>query len=250
MQINLYNDYYELSLHAARTILAAIKKRPEALLVLATGDSPRLTYQLLCEQARQTHTDFSQCTLVALDEWVGIPPSNEGSCAWFFHNLLMKPLNLSSAQVQVFNGLAIDLRDECRKMDELIFRKGGIDLMVVGIGMNGHIGFNEPGVSQELYSHVIELDPVTQAVGQKYFKEQTSLRYGITLGLKHLKESKEVLLLASGSKKASIVRAALNGPVSSQVPASILQVHANSVIMLDEAAAAELPRNERNQVII
>jgi glucosamine-6-phosphate isomerase len=185
-------------------------------------------------------TDISQSTFIGLDEWVGVPPENEGSCHYFFKSLLLKPLNFSPEQIHLFNALSTDTAGECRKMDNLILQKGGIDLMIVGVGMNGHIGFNEPGTSFDKYSHVIDLDESTLNVGQKYFKEQVALRQGITLGLKHLQQSKRVFLIANGAKKAAVIRETLEGEISERFPASIIRTHPQGVVMIDETAASML----------
>jgi glucosamine-6-phosphate isomerase len=184
--------------------------------------------------------DLSNVTFIGLDEWVGIPPDNEGSCHYFFQHELFQYLSLSKQQIYLFNGLTTELEQECSKMNTTILEKGGIDLMVVGIGMNGHIGFNEPGVSFDNYAHIIDLDATTTAVGQKYFKSATSLQKGITLGLKHLSEAKEVLLIANGLKKADIIKKTVEGEVTNLVPASIMQTHANGFIMIDKEAASLL----------
>jgi 6-phosphogluconolactonase/glucosamine-6-phosphate isomerase/deaminase len=125
-------------------------------------------------------------------------------------------------------------------MDAVIREKGGIDLMIVGIGMNGHIGFNEPGVSFDNYSHVIDLDETTLTVGQKYFKSKVNLQKGITLGLKHLLESKKVLLLANGKKKAEVIRRTAEENLTNTFPASIMQKHEHGIVMIDAEAASLL----------
>jgi glucosamine-6-phosphate isomerase len=177
---------------------------------------------------------------VGLDEWLGIPPQNEGSCSFYLNHHLFKPLNLTPEQIHVFDALSADPESECARIDAIIRRKGKINLMLVGVGMNGHIGFNEPGVPADLYSHVVNLDPVTQAVGQKYFASTTTLSRGITLGLRHFFESRKAIMIANGSKKAEIVKLALEGPVSINVPASAIQHHSNAIVMLDEEAARSL----------
>ena len=127
-------------------------------------------------------------------------------------------------------------------MDQLILAKGGIDLMIVGVGMNGHIGFNEPGVSFSNYSHVIDLDETTISVGQKYFKGPVVLMQGITLGLKHLVESKKVFLIANGSKKAEVIKKTIESEISNDFPATIIRNHPQGVVMVDEAAASLLSK--------
>jgi glucosamine-6-phosphate isomerase len=240
MQLKIYKDYQILSSHVAPEIIELAKNKPDAVLCLASGHSPVLTYALMAKRANAGEVDFSRCSFIELDEWLGIPPGKEGSCAFFLETKIFQPLDISSSQIHLFNALNSNPERECEIMDETISQKGGIDLMLVGIGMNGHIGFNEPGSSFDNYSHVIELDDTTRAVGQKYFTQQTALQKGITLGLKHLMQSKKVILIANGIKKAEVIRKALEGEISNQMPASIIRTHPDSVVMIDEEAASLL----------
>ncbi|MFO7258672.1 MAG: glucosamine-6-phosphate deaminase [Bacteroidota bacterium] len=236
MKVKVYADYETLSREAADEIIRCVRQKPNAVLCLAAGDTPKLTYETLTARAIKESIDFSGCTFVGLDEWVGIPPDNEGSCSWFLHKYLFTPLSLPPSQIHLFNAMASDLEAECNKMNHTIRAANGIDLMLVGIGMNGHIGFNEPGAPADSYAHVIDLDDTTRTVGQKYFKQQTSLSRGITLGLKHLLEARKVILIASGERKADIIRQTILGPTTPDVPATIVRSHANSIVMLDDAA--------------
>lgn len=243
MEIEIFSDYHALSQAVAGTIMQLVKSKPDATLCLAAGDTPRLAYALLAEMAAADKTSFSKCTFVGLDEWVGIPPDNQGSCHFFLQTNLFGPLAIDPSRIHLFDSLTTDLDGECRKMDTLIRKEGGIDLMLVGVGMNGHIGFNEPGVSDKLFSHVIALDETTQTVGQKYFDESTTLKSGITLGLKHFMESKKAILVASGTRKADVIRRALEEPVSTALPASVIRKHERGVVMLDHDAATVLRQN-------
>jgi galactosamine-6-phosphate isomerase len=243
MQVKVYKDYNEMSDSAADEIVDLVKNKPNAVLCIASGDTPRLTCTLAVEKAIKEKADFSQCTFIGLDEWVGVPPENKGSCHWFFQNLFLQPLNIPAVNIHLFNAMSDNLNDECNKMDAVIAAKGGIDLMIVGIGMNGHIGFNEPGVSFDNYSHVINLDPITLSVGQKYFTETVKLGKGITLGLKHLMQTKKVLLIANGTKKAEVIKRTVEGEVNENFPASIMQTHSNGFVMLDENAANLLSKS-------
>jgi glucosamine-6-phosphate isomerase len=243
MHIKVYKDYNEMSAHAADEIIDLVKNKPNAVICLASGDTPRLTCTLTVEKALKEKVDFSLCTFIGLDEWVGVPPENKGSCHWFFQNLFLQPLNIPAENIHLFNSMSDNLSDECNKMDAVIAAKGGIDLMIVGIGMNGHIGFNEPGVSFDNYSHVIDLDPITLSVGQKYFTETVKLSKGITLGLKHLMQTKKVLLIANGTKKAEVIKRTIEGGVNENFPASIMQNHSNGFVMLDENAANLLSKS-------
>lgn len=242
MQLKIYKDHQSLSDAAATEVIELIKNKPNAVICMASGETPRLTCKLLVEKAVKEKADFTHITFIGLDEWVAIPPQNEGSCHYFFHTEIFKPLHFSSSQIYLFDALSADPDKECKKADKVIFEKGGIDLMIVGIGMNGHIGFNEPGVSFDNYAHVIDLDDTTITVGQKYFKTPVSLQKGITLGLKHLQQSKKVLLLANGTKKAGVIKKTVEGEITNEFPASIMQTHASGFVMIDEEAAAFLDR--------
>ena len=240
MQLKIYKNYQSLSEAAANEIIELVKHKPNAVLCLPSGETPRLTCQLFVEKAVKEKIDLGQITFIGLDEWVGIPPENEGSCHYFFQNEIFKPLQISRKQTHLFDGMSANLDQECKKMDAVLLEKSGIDLMVVGIGMNGHIGFNEPGVSFNNYSHIIDLDDTTVSVGQKYFKTPVSLTKGITLGLKHLQESKKVLLLANGTKKAAVIKKTVEEKITNEFPASIMQTHSNAFIMIDDEAAGLL----------
>ena len=132
------------------------------------------------------------------------------------------------------------MEKECTDMDEFIRQRGGIDLMIVGVGRNGHIGFNEPGVRFEQYSHVVDLDETTQTVGQKYFREETTLTQGITLGLQHLMEARKAVLIANGNKKADVMRRAIEEEITTDMPASIMRKHPDGEIILDKEASSLL----------
>lgn len=240
MALRIFEHYENVSAAAAEEILKQVEKKPESVLCLAAGETPRLAYKMLAESARRHNVDFSRCTFVGLDEWIGIPPENEGSCAYFLEHNLFIPLGIERNQINLFDALTHDPQRECERMDTLIRTRGGIDLMLVGVGMNGHIGFNEPGAPEDLYSHVIDLDETTRSVGQKYFRQATLLHQGITLGLRHLLESRKALMVASGKKKADIIRRALQEPITTQVPASIIRKHPNGDTMLDKDAASAL----------
>lgn len=236
MAIQIFDTFEALSRAVADTILQQVQRKPDSVLCLAAGDSPKRAYELL----GSSKVDFTLCSFIGLDEWVGIPRENEGSCFYFLNENLFQPLRVPAARVSLFDALAKDPENECRKMDSIVRARGGIDLMLVGVGMNGHIGFNEPGVGENLYAHVIDLDETTRSVGQKYFRQSTSLAKGMTLGFRHVLESKHVILMASGRKKAEIIRKALDGLISTDVPASLIRKHSNATIMVDRDAASLL----------
>ncbi len=243
MEIKVYKDYEILSEAVAQTMLDLVKEKPGAVICLASGHTPLLPCQDFVKKVKEENIDISKTTFLGLDEWVGVPPENEGSCHYFLYSTVFDPLGLKPNQLHVFDGMSNDLEGECKKMDDVIRNNGGIDLMIVGIGMNGHIGFNEPGVSFKNYSHVIGLDDTTLSVGQKYFSSATPLSKGITIGLQHLMEAKKVILIANGEKKSGIIKQSVEEKVSNQIPATILQTHPNSYIMIDKAAASQLSEN-------
>ena len=245
MQTFIASNQEEFAQQTADFLFQRFVQKPDLIVALAAGETPLLPYTRLVERLIRERVDISRCTFVALDEWVGIPPDNPGSCSYFLHNVVLDPLKIKSDRFKLFNSQAPDLQQECRNMDAFILSRGVLDAIVVGIGMNGHIGFNEPGVSSKMHSHVIDLDANTQNVGQKYFAQHTTLSKGITLGLQTLMDAKQAILLANGARKASIMRKALEGPLSIEVPASIMQQHANGFIFMDEAAAGELTMKQK-----
>jgi len=242
MQQKIYKDYHTLSHHAAAEIIDLVANKPESVLCLASGDTPRLMCKLMTERAIKEKVDFSRCTFIGLDEWIGIPPENEGSCHFFFQTQVFRPLHLSPSQGHLFNAMSEFPEQECTVMDKTINEKGGIDLMIVGVGMNGHIGFNEPGTSFYNYSHVTDLDSTTRTVGQKYFAQPVPLKQGITLGLKHLMESKKAIVLANGLKKAAIIKKIMEEKINNQIPAGIIRLHQQGIMMIDEEAASLLKK--------
>ncbi|HRO71280.1 MAG TPA: glucosamine-6-phosphate deaminase [Chitinophagaceae bacterium] len=244
MQVKIFKDHQSLSENVASEVVALLNSKPEAVICFASGETPRQTCRQLVEKIRNEKTDTSRCSFIGLDEWVGIPPENEGSCHYFFKNELIEPLGIPTQQFHLFDAMSDQLGEECLKMDRLIAEKKGIDLIIVGIGMNGHIGFNEPGVSFTNYSHIIDLDEITRTVGQKYFKTQQILEKGITLGLQHLLDSRKAILIANGNKKASVIKKTIEEQITNDFPASIMQSHPNGFVMIDEEAAADL--DQRN----
>jgi galactosamine-6-phosphate isomerase/glucosamine-6-phosphate deaminase len=197
-------------------------------------------FKFLIQYAKEERIDFSRSHFVGLDEWVGIDKNDAGSCSHYLHEHFFSLLKIVPTQVRFFDAKVADLDGECEKMNEHISNLGGLDMMIVGIGMNGHIGLNEPGTDFNIYAHHSALAPVTIDVAKKYFAHQPQLTEGITLGLRHLAEARIPVLIASGAKKAGIIAQALNGPVTPNIPASIFQTLPNAQIFLDHGAAEKL----------
>lgn len=236
MDLRIFENYDQLSIYTAEFIIDYVKQKPSAVIVVPSGDSPKLTFQKIVEMSDSSL--FENTTIIGLDEWVGISPDNEGSCGNFIRKFLISPLNNSKVETHFFNQLADDLESECTKMNDIIEAKGGIDIMLVGIGLNGHIGLNEPNTAWNLYAHLSVLAEMTVTTGQKYFNESTELTHGITLGLKHLQEAKHPILIANGLKKAEIIRQTITHEVSEEIPSTILQTIPQSHIWLDAEAAS------------
>lgn len=247
MKIHVFENYEALSANAAEQTVNTIRKKSNAVICLASGHSPQRTCEIFVEMAKSKKLDLSAVHFIGLDEWVGIPPDDPGSCHFFFSKNLFEPLGIKRSNYHLFDISADNLTAECARMDGLVSDLGGIDLMIVGIGMNGHIGFNEPGVAFHLKAHVAQLHNTTIEVGQKYFSEKKVLTQGITLGLSYLTNAKKVLLLANGEKKAEIVSKALTGPVDPTIPASILQNCEHGFVLLDQDAASKLPEKLRTE---
>jgi glucosamine-6-phosphate isomerase len=234
MNYQVFSSYDTLSAHAAQFILDYVRQKPTATICVASGETPLLTFQKIVNNAQAG--GFDQVTFVALDEWVGIAPNNAGSCRSYIDGPLIKPLGISPERVSFFDSLAEDLEAECQRVNDLIASKGGLDIIMVGIGMNGHLGLNEPGTPFDTYAHISVLEEVTASVGQKYFQSETPLTQGITVGLKHFLEAKVAIVIANGEKKKAIISRVLDEPVSESLPASALKLHPNSHLWVDAAA--------------
>lgn len=243
MKVVVKKNYKEMSKGVADHIIQYINNKPEALLCFAGGDTPLQTYAYLVEAAANGEVDFSKCSFVSLDEWGGLGPETKGSCVETLYNCLYNKLPIDlEKQVCFFDGKSESLEDECKRVDKFIFDRNGIDIALLGIGMNGHLGFNEPGSDLESYSNIVPLDPVTKKVGAKYFEEELDLTVGITVGLKHLLNATDVILIANEAKKADIVKKTIEGEITNEVPSSLARKGTNSFIFLDEDAASKLEK--------
>lgn len=203
MQIQILKDYQALSKATTQLIINAVKAKPEALICLASGHTPTGVFQELARAVSENKVDLRGCTFLSLDEWIGIDPYDSGSCLSMLKKDCFEPLHIQPDKIEFFNVQASELQKECDRINSLIERNGGLDIMLVGVGTNGHIGMNEPGTSFDSYAHIGALAEETKNVGQKYFSNPTLLSNGITLGLRHLSEAKLPIVMASGEKKAT-----------------------------------------------
>ncbi len=240
MKLDVKPNYDEMCRTAANLIISYVKKKPSALLCFPSGDTPTGIFSYLLDDVNKGNVDFKDCSFVGLDEWVGLNGSHEGSCRHYMDQHLFFPLNIHPDQIHFFDGAALNIENECKRIDAFIRESGRIDLMMVGLGLNGHVGLNEPGVDFQIYSHASPLAQKTKDSAQKYFKEAVLLTDGITLGPRHLQEAEVAVLVASGISKAEIIVKALEEEVSNSIPASIFQNHPNAYVFLDREAATRL----------
>jgi glucosamine-6-phosphate isomerase len=242
MKIQIHPDYKTLCRTTADLISDYIKSKPNSLICLASGHTPLGVFECLVKDVKENRIDISQCVFVGLDEWVGIGPKQDGSCRLLMDQFFFDPLKIPAKQIHFFNALSNDLQHEADKINSVIGWNGGLDIMLVGVGTNGHIAMNEPGTSFDSIAHISELAEETKIVGQKYFKSSTELKYGITLGLKHFYESKLPILMANGSKKSAIMKRIIEEKAGEHLPASIVHGMEQAVLMIDEEAASLLKR--------
>ena len=235
-KISKYNDYQSMSLAAADRVIALLAEKPTAVICLPSGSTPKGMFEELVSAHRSGKTDFSKCTFIGLDEWLGLGAADDGSCRELLDKDFLNPIGFRVEQITFFDGLTKDPETECAGINEAIAGVGGLDLIMLGVGMNGHLALNEPGTPFDIYAHVSDLDPVTVEVGQKYFKKSTPLSKGITVGIRHILEAKKAILIASGSGKAPVIQRALSLQVTVDFPASVLQLHKNSEFILDREA--------------
>jgi glucosamine-6-phosphate deaminase len=240
MNLKVYRDYEELSRASADLIAAYIGNKKDAMICIASGHTPVGTFKCMIGDVRAGKLDLSQVTFVSLDEWIGVNPEDPGSCLAMLKNDFFDHLTLRKEQVQCFDVGASNLQTECDRLNTLISKHGGLDIMLVGIGTNGHIGMNEPGSSFEDYAHISQLAQETITTGQKYFQKATKLDKGITLGIRHFREAKIPIVMANGSKKAAIIKRLMSSPVTKDLPASVVHQVKSALVMIDKDAAAEI----------
>jgi len=240
MEKIVYKNYSELSLKTAEQIAVIILEKPDALLCFPAGDTPVGTFNHLIEMNKAGKISFKHCKIVGLDEWTNLGTNRNENCFSFLKKHLFDHIDYSSENLCFFDGESADLVGECNKTDQFIRENGPIDMVLLGVGMNGHLGLNEPGTSFDLYSHIVDLDDVTKIVGKKYFTADVSLTGGISLGVKYFMEAKTVILQLNGEKKAEIVKHLIESEITTYFPASVLKSHKNAFLLLDKEASKYL----------
>lgn len=237
MQIKISDSYETMSKLCVTDLLETLENIKEPLICTASGDTPKGMYEELVKEVHEKNIDISNWHFISLDEWEGMNGNDEGSCRYHLDNQLFRPLQVADDKIIFFNGRAKNLQAECDGIQDYIDLMGGIDVAIIGLGMNGHVGMNEPGTPVDSYSHIAEIDEMTQAVGQKYFTAETKLARGLTLGIGTLLQAHQLMLLANGSKKAEIVLKVLGEDATDKLPATLLTAHKKICVYLDKAAA-------------
>ena len=230
-------DYNTLSRKAANIISAQVILFPRSVLGLATGSTPVGIYHQLIDWYQKGDLDFSEVTTVNLDEYCGLLPEHPQSYHTYMKENFFSQVNLNPEKTFLPNGLADDIDAECRRYDKLIGSLGGIDLQLLGLGNTGHIGFNEPDDSFDKMTHKVTLKEKTRSDNARFFNSMEEMpQSAVTMGIKAIMQAKKILLVVSGAKKAAILGKALYGPVTPEIPASILQLHPNVTVVADSAA--------------
>jgi len=217
-------NYEEMSKEAAAIMRETIEKNPNAILVFATGHSPQRAYQILVQGLIQDQIDISCVTFVKLDEWMGLAPENEATCEYFLQKEIIQPLHVKESQYLHFNALAKDINAECQRFRDAFALLPCVDLVILGIGKNGHLGLNEPAEELTIHTHIAALTAKTKTHEMlTHTKEQVS--FGVTMGLQEIFCGKKILLLADGRQKAEMLQYYLGDKISTRVPVSLLKLH-------------------------
>lgn len=240
MKVYKVKDYQELSRKAANIIAAQVIMKPDCVLGLATGSSPVGTYDNLTAMYEKGDLDFSSVTTVNLDEYKGLDASNDQSYRYFMNTHLFNRVNIPMERTFVPDGTETDSEKACSAYNEILHSVGTVDLQLLGLGHDGHIGFNEPADYFPDETHCVDLTEVTIQANKRFFQSEADVpRQAYTMGIGTIMRAKMVLVVVSGADKADILNQVMTGPVTPQVPASILQFHPNAVIIADEAALSK-----------
>ena len=244
MRIYCAKDYYHASRVAANIISAQVIMKPDCVLGLATGSTPIGTYEQLVRWYEKGDLDFSEVHSVNLDEYRGLTPDNEQSYRYFMNKHLFDSINIDKANTFVPDGTEPDKEKACKKYDEIIRSHGGVDLQILGLGHNGHIGFNEPGSAFDKETHCVALSESTIKANARFFDSLDDVpKEAYTMGIKTIMQAKKIVVIVSGESKKDIVKKAFSGPITPEVPASVLQLHNDVILVGDEAALSEYMKN-------
>ncbi|MPW25610.1 glucosamine-6-phosphate deaminase [Alkalibaculum sp. M08DMB] len=238
MRIIIAKDYNDMSKKAANMVAAQILLKPNSVLGLATGSTPVMTYKYLIKLFQDETISFCHVVTVNLDEYIGLSKEHPNSYHFFMQDIFFNHVDIKLENIYIPDGMAMDLETECIEYENKIQKNKGIDLQILGIGSNGHIGFNEPDLKFEGITHCINLDDETIKANARFFeKEEEVPRRAITMGVKTIMNARKIILLANGSEKAKTVFNAIHGKIDPALPASILQLHPDVTFILDREAA-------------
>lgn len=244
LRIIIADNYEDMSKKAANMAAAQILLKPNSVLGLATGSTPLMTYKYLIKLFSDETISFKEAVTFNLDEYVGINKGNENSYYYYMENNFFKHIDVKQENTHIPSGNAEDLSAECSTYEEKIKLSGGIDFQILGIGNNGHIGFNEPNLKFEAVTHVIDLDEETIKANSRFFTSEAEVpKKAITMGVKTIMNTRKVLLLANGRGKAETIYNSIYGKIDPNLPASILQLHPDVTFILDKEAASLLKDN-------
>lgn len=246
MRIIYVDNYGEMSKKAASMVASQMILKHDSVLGLATGDTPIGMYKELINLYNNKEIDFSDVKSFNLDEYYGLSDDNSESYHYYMMNKLFKYVNIKPENINILSGVTDNIEGECSNYDEKIKKSGGIDIQILGIGVNGHIGFNEPSVNFEAGTHLVKLDKKTIESNSRFFKSMEEVpKSALSMGIKTIMQSKVIVLLANGEAKAEAIYKTVKGKICPEVPASILQLHNNVNIIVDKAAAKLLKNSEK-----
>ncbi len=241
MLVIVKDNYDEMGKEVAQIIVDRLRKKPNLVLGLATGSTPLGLYRELIRLHVDEGLDFSKVVTFNLDEYVGLLPTHEQSYHYFMRKNLFDHLNIPETQIHILDGMATDIDAYCDWYEQRITSAGGIDLQLLGIGANGHIAFNEPGSSFGSRTRVKTLSEETQQANSRFFKSAAEVpKFALTMGIGTIMDAKEVLLVASGPLKTDAIKEAVEGPLTAQCPASVVQLHRRAYVIVDREAASKL----------
>ncbi|MDY6826072.1 MAG: glucosamine-6-phosphate deaminase [Bacillota bacterium] len=241
MELRVVESYDQLSEKAAEIVAAEVKQNRRAILGLATGSTPEGMYAVLAGYHRDNKIDFSGVTTFNLDEYTGLPREHSQSYYSYMHRHFFDHVNIDPRRIHLPESSPQDMARSCREYEQKIEEAGGIDLQVLGIGVNGHIGFNEPADSLDVYTHLVELAEETIETNSRFFNSREEVpQQAVTMGMGSIMHAAKILLLASGKNKARAIKKTVSGKITTTVPSSLLQMHRNCTVIVDCEAAALL----------
>lgn len=240
MNIVVVKNYNEMSCQAAQLIADQIISKKNSALGLATGSTPIGMYKELIRKFQKGGLDFSQVVTFNLDEYYGLSFEHPQSYGFFMWNILFRHINIKKENVHLLNGVTENIDKECKQYEDLIKKSGGIDLQILGIGDNGHIGFNEPDISLNTRTHLVNLTAKTIRANSRFFNNAQEVpKQAITMGIGTIMRAKKIILLANGKRKAKAIERTINGPITTKVPATVLQLHNEVTIIVEQEAASQ-----------